>query len=331
MIIRTKGQLLRISAALFVCLGLTLLPSAVASLPGFPDTTIGIIFQDDLLNPVSYNFNEGDQVYVKVTIPDPYNDLDVCVIGPTFEYIWYGGRAPLAYEDPNISEEGYFYVPETGLHSIYIIGYDVAPGGVEFELFVDCDEVLIVVPPLESSGVSYGTLNSYVNNAGTAKLQADENAAFNRGEVTQLVGSILTTREGFINWWTGEITPYTLPGARFCADDPLAIGGQTWLLPGTFDYDFAAWLYSYYYYEHYIDDIPLSEITEVIDVPMQVMTDGGEVIWYAKIQEVALFKPGELVELIGYGLHKLYSYIPAYGFGLVSYFWLLPEGSTLPL
>lgn len=326
--------MLRIAAALFICLGISLVPAVVASLPGFPDTTTGTIYQDDLLNPASYNFNEGDQVFIRVTMSDPYTDLDVGVLGPTSEYVWYGGRAPLAYDDPNVAEEGYFLISDTGLHTIFILGYSVAEGGVEFELFVDCDETLIEVPPMESSGVSWGTLTSYVNNAGTAKLNADENAAFQRGEVTQLAGSILTTREGFINWWTNENTPNTLPGARFCADDPLAVGGQTWLLPGFLPIELVEFYFSFYYYEHYIDGIPLSELGEVIDVPMQVWTDGGEVIWYAKIQEVGLFKPGELVDLIGYGLHELYSYLPNYppsGYGLVSYFWLLPEGSTLPM
>ena len=105
-------------------------------------------------------------------------------------------------------------------------------------------------------------------------------------------------------------------------------------MPGFLPIEIVEFYYSFYYYEHYIDGIPLSELTEVIDVPMQVMTDGGEVIWYAKMQEVGLFKPGELVGLIGYGLHELYSYIPNYppsGVGLISYFWLLPEGSTLPM
>ncbi|MFX1370036.1 MAG: hypothetical protein ACFFAY_15695 [Promethearchaeota archaeon] len=329
--IRINGRLLRISAALLVCLGLALLPAVVASLPGFPDTTTGTILDGDLLNPASYNLNEGDDVYIRVTTSDPYADLDVYVVGPTSEYVWLGARAPLAYDDPNVAEEGYFFISDTGLHTVLILGYGIPEGGVEFELFVDCDETLVEIPPLESSGVSYGTLTSYVNNAGTAKLHADEHAAFQRGEVAQLAGSILITREGFINWWTSEGTPNTLPGARFCVDDAHAIGGQTWLLPGTLPYEVAEWMFSYYYYEHYIDGTPLSELTEVIDVPMQVMTDGGEVIWYAKIQEVALFKPGKLVELIGPGLHQLYSYLPALDFGFYSYFWLLPEGSTLPM
>jgi hypothetical protein len=309
-----------------------MMPAVVASLPGFPDTTTGTIFQGDFLNPVSYNFNEGDHVFIRVTMSDPYTDLDVVVFGPTFDYIWIGGRAPLAYDDPYVAEEGYFFIPETGLHSIFILGYSVPEDGVDFEVFIDCDETLVEVPPLESSRVSYGTLSSFVNNAGTAKLNANENAAFNRGEVTQWAGSILTTREGFINWWTGDLTQYVLPGARFCADDPLAVGGQVWLLPAQyFDYDTAAWLTSVYYYEHYIDGVPLADLTDVIDPPMEVWSSGGEAVYYANMQEVALFKPGELVELIGYGQHELYSYLPAMDFGLISYFWLLPEGSTLPM
>ena len=200
------------------------------------------------------------------------------------------------------------------------------------ELYVDCDESMLVVEPLEPSGIKYGHLNSYLQNSANAKYHASERSAFRRGtEITNWVPSILKTREGFLNFLTTVNTPYTRPAARFCADDVIGIGGLSWLIPAEeMDFETACWMFDYYYYEWYIDGVLVSDWADLTSVPVETITDRGVEIYYAKMQDSVVFKAGELVDQIGYGMHELVSWIPNLGFGFVTYFWLLPEGSMLP-
>ncbi|MHA2026984.1 MAG: hypothetical protein ACW98U_13875 [Candidatus Thorarchaeota archaeon] len=337
MIERKKLKLLKVSVAVAICLGLMLVPVVTASLPGYPDTTMTTLFEGDFALVATYDFTEGHEVYVELTMIDPPHetDLDVYIVDPSWNIIWLGGSGPEFYEDPTIAERGYFAVVTTDTYYIYVDAYYIPDeNGVEIELYVDCDENLLVVEPLESSGFKYGTLNSYVQNSANAKYHASEKSAFRRGtEITNWVPSILKTRDGFLNFLTTANTLNTLPAARFCADDPIGIGGLSWYLPAQYyDFETACLVFDYYYYEWYIDGTLVSDWADMTSVPAEIIIDRGEEVYYAKMQDSIVFKAGELAEEIGYGMHELVSWVPNYpggGAGFVTYFWLLPEGSVL--
>jgi hypothetical protein len=327
-----KSILLRTSLVLGLCVGMILIPAVVASMPGYPTEVYGTIYQDDYVLFATFDFDENYQVYIKLSIVDyvPYTDLDVYVFDSS-EPIWIGGKGAEYYEDPSIAEQGYFITPETGTYYVYIYGYDIpASSGVDVILYVDYGENLIEITPLESNEIKWSTLTSYVNTNGNARYHASENAVFRRGsEYTNTVGSILTTREGFVNWLVAPSTPYELPPMRFCPSDNIGIGGLVWLLPTEgLDQETAEWIFDYYHYEHYIDGIPLTELADVYNTPMDIIRDRGEMVYYVKMQETALFKSGELVDLIGYGPHILTSTIPALGAAFDCCFYILPEGTT---
>jgi hypothetical protein len=329
-----KYVLLRTSLVLGLCVGMILIPAVVASAPGYPTEVTGTVLQDDWILFATFDFEENYQVYMRLSIVDyvPYTDLDIYVIGPS-EPIWIGGKGAEYYEDPSVAEQGYFVIPETGTHYVYIYGYDVpVSSGVDVVLYVDYGENLIDVVPLEPNGIKWGTLNSYVNSNGNAKYHASVNAAFRRGgEYANLVGSILTTREGFVNWLTAPSTPYELPPMRFCPSDNIGIGGLVWMLPAEgLDQEIAEWIFSYYYYKHYIDGIPLTELADIYDPSMDIIMDNGQMVYYVKMQETALFKSGDLANLIGYGRHILTSTIPSLGASFDCCFYILPEGTLMP-
>ncbi|MFW9794163.1 MAG: hypothetical protein ACFFEE_07675, partial [Candidatus Thorarchaeota archaeon] len=86
MIDRKKLRLLKVSVAVTICLGLTLVPIVAASLPGFPDTTLATIYEGDFAFVAAYDLIEGYQVYIEVTMidPPPSTDLDAYVFDSTF-------------------------------------------------------------------------------------------------------------------------------------------------------------------------------------------------------------------------------------------------------
>ena len=84
---------------------------------------------------------------------------------------------------------------------------------------------------------------------------------------------------------------------------------------------------------HYIDGVPLTDFAKVKIGEVQKVIVNGEVVAYRKVMEFAVFKPGELAELIGEGEHYWLIYFEGPGFSipyLNFYFWLMPEGWTGP-
>jgi hypothetical protein len=326
---RAEARLLRVSVVLGLCLGMALLPAAFASVSGYPQCISGTIYQDDFVEFASFEFAGSYQVYFELTyaVYDG-SDLDLLVLDPNYEIVCVLGTG--GYGDSLLAEKGFFLVPETGMYHVFISGYYVAnPDGIEVELCVDYGTDLVEIPPLEPNGIKWGQLVSYVRNSANARYHASANAAFNRaGEVVETAGS-LYTRNGFVNWLHSMY--YQLPLLRFCPDDVIGLGGLAWMLPAEYiDRATAEFLFSYYRYVHYIDGVPLAEFTDVYDPPMDVVTNRGVTLYYVKMQETAIFKAGELLEMLGPGRHTLTSTIPALGASMDSYFWILPEGTTLP-
>jgi hypothetical protein len=327
---KREAHLLSASVVIGLCLGMALLPAAFASVGGYPQCVTGTVYQDDFVEFASFDFESGYQVYFELSYATyDGSDVDLVVLDSGFEVAFILGTG--GYGDTLLAEKGYFLVPKTDTYHVFISGYYVAnPEGIELELCVDYGTDLMEIPPLEPNGIKWGQLVSYVQNSANARYHASVKAAFNRaGEVATTVGSFLYTRNGFVNWLHAMY--YQLPMLRFCLDDVIGLGGLAWMLPAEYiDRETAEFLFSYYRYVHYIDGVPLAEFTDIYDPPMEVVSDRGEIIYYVKMQETAIFKAGELLEMIGPGQHTLTSTIPALGQSMDTYFWILPEGTILP-
>ena len=301
-------------------------------------TTYPLTINDHILDyeyrhVASVDLQEDYEVYFKLTIEDPLPDTDLDMEVYYGEEVVFWLATGYGYiGDPEIIEEGYFWAPYGGSYEIYIYGYWVPyEGGVDFTLYVNSEEELYNCDPLEFHGLSYGALNSYVHSSPMAKQKASDKAPFHAVEGAYDATHINIGPAFNANSWTA----YSLTPMMYCVDDPVVMGGFPWQVP--------AFMYESYDdakadmvadYVNYIDGVPLSELTHVQTGKVQrVYDENGEVIAYQKVLEFAVLKPGELVKLIGPGLHFRQVYLTTPEFSIPwfnFYFYLMPEGWTGP-
>ncbi|MGY5859118.1 MAG: hypothetical protein RTU63_07100 [Candidatus Thorarchaeota archaeon] len=320
---------LLVSAILF--LGMSTM-SAVASTPG----TFPVTFEDNiadweymLVGTIELEFD--DEVSFLLTVEEvlPDTDLDIEVYFGDELVFWLAtGYGYIG--DPEIIEQGYFWVPYSGTYEIWMFGYWVPyEEGVDFTLVVDSAEELYDCPPLEAHGLSVGALTSYVNNNPNA-MGASEKAPFH-----DVDGAYEATHINHVaSFNTNSWTEYTIDPMRYCSDDAIIVGGWVDGAP-------ASWFSSFKEakdymcsidFVHYIDGVPLTELAKVKTGTVQKVFQDGEVVSYRKVLETAIFHPGELAEAIGEGLHRVdMHYVgPDFIYEWVYYFWLMPEGWTGP-
>lgn len=276
------------------------------------------------------------EVYLHLTCenPVPGTDIDVVIMGPTFDLVYFAGRE-YNPQTPEILEEGWFWIPQGGMHYIYTLGYAIyETDGQEVTLTLDASENILDATPVESSGVNYGSLVSYVKDNYNAKLSASKNAAFNDVIYEQFILNPIYSN-AIINVFTTDQSPFALPDAVFCESDPLAIGGVVWLLdPAMFDdFETAQALLESGAYIHYVDGIPISEMTKVVIGRPVENKHAGELVSYSRLLETGVFKAGELAGRIGFGQYLLTTEVVIAGSIIATYsnwFWLLEEGSLGP-
>ena len=327
---KTRALALLVSAILL--LGMSTLYSDALTVTTFPHTFENNIADYEYMLVGTIDLQVDYEVYFKLTVDDPIPetdlDMEVYLDG---EIIFWLATGYGFIGDPEIIEEGYFWVPESGTYEIWLYGYYVPyEEGVDFTLFVDSAEDLYTMPVLEAHGLSTGALTSYVNNNPNA-MGASEKAPYH--DVDAAYMSTHINHE--CAWNTNSWTQYSLNPARFCTDDALIVGGWEWQT--------AVWQHDSFKdakefmnarnFVHYIDGVPLTDFAEVKIGPVQKVVENGEVVSYRKVMEYAVFHPGELAELIGTGQHYWLVYWIGPGFEvpyLNFYFWLMPEGWTGP-
>ena len=327
-----KSRVIALLVSVILLLGMSTVYAFTADATTYPVTIEENIVDYDYVLVTSIDLQFDDEVYFKLTIDDPIpeTDLDIEVYFNGEIVFWlatgYGFMG-----DPEIIEEGYFWVPETGTYEIWMFGYWVPyEEGVDYTLYINTAEELYNMAPLEAHGLSTGALTSYVNNNPNA-MGASEKAPFH--DVDGAYESTHINHMAAFN--TNSWTEYTFNPMTYCSDDAIIVGGWEWHR--------AVWQHDGFKdakefmndrnFAHFIDGVPLADLTKVKIGPVQKVMENGEVVTYRKVMESAVFKPGELVNLIGPGEHyMLYRWIgpgfdvPYFGF----YFWLMPEGWTGP-
>ena len=328
---RSRVFTLLVSAILL--LGMTIVYAPTADATPFPHTITGTI-EDDVWGQYvgTVEFQEDYEIYFLLTIDDivPDTDLDFIVYDDEWNEMFWLGEAYGYRGDPDIVEEGYFWAPYSGEYHIYMDGYWVPyEEGVEFTLFINSAEELYNMAPLEAHGLSTGALTSYMNNHPNA-MGASEKAPFH--DVDGAYEAIHINR--YCSFTTNSWTPYSLHPASFCSDDAHIVGGIIWQLPvRAFESfkDAKDWMVPRNF-EYYIDGIRLPDAyTKTGSV--QKIHENGEVVYYRKVLEYAVFGSGKLAKLIGEGLHKVDVHFVGPGFDNLNmwfYFWLMPEGWTGP-
>lgn len=323
-------------AAVFVSaillLGMSTLYADALTINTFPNTIEGSIEDYEYMLVGSVDLQFDDEVYFKLMIDDPVpeTDLDMEVYFDGEIVFWLAtGYGYIG--DPEIIEEGYFWIPYSGTYEIWMYGYYVPyEEGVDFTLYIDSAEELYNMAPLEPHGLSTGALTSYVNNNPNA-MGASEKAPFH--DVDSNYESTHINFASSLN--TNSWTMYSLNPSRFCCDDALIVGGTEWVQPvWAFDsFSDAKEFMNARNFVYYIDGVPLADLTKVKIGPVQKVFENGEVIGYRKMMGSAVFNPGELSELIGLGLHHMAYHFTGPGFDVPYidfYFWLMPSGWTGP-
>ncbi|MFW9787687.1 MAG: hypothetical protein ACFFE2_11565 [Candidatus Thorarchaeota archaeon] len=327
---RSRVFALLVSAMLL--LGISTVYTVAVDATSYPVTFEEHIGHREYLYVGSIDLQFDDEVHFKLTIdsPIPETDLDMEVYYDG-EIVFYLATGYGYIGDPEIIEEGYFWVPYTGTYDIMMFGYYVPYDmGVDYTLFIDSAEELFNMAPLMSHGLSVGALTSYENNNPQA-IGANEKAAFQ--DVAGAYTSAAVNFQSAFN--TNSWTQYSLDPARFCSEDALIVGGWVWQRP--------VWAHSSFSdakqfmdarnFVYYIDGTPLTDLSNVQTGPVQKVFENGEVVGYRKVFEHAVFGPGELAELIGTGEHSMLVRYIGPGFDIpyiYFYFWLMPEGWTGP-
>ena len=312
--------------------GMLTLNSDASTITTYPCTIVDHIEDYEYKLVASIDLQEDDEVYFLLTIDDPVPETDLDMEVYYGEELCFNLATGYGYiGDPEIIEEGYFHIPYSGTYDIYMAGYYVPYAeGVDFTLYIDSAEELYNMDPLEPHGLSTGALTSYVNNNPNA-MKASEKAPFH--DVDSAYEQALVNFQSSFN--RNSWTIYSLNPARHCSEDALIVGGFEWFRPASLHDSFsdAKEFMNARNFVHFIDGVPLADLTAVKIGPVQKVIEKGEVIGYRKIMEFAVFNPGELVELIGPGLHHMVYHFIGPGFDIPYihyYFWLMPSGWTGP-
>jgi len=326
---------IRVAALLvstIILLGLSTMNSDALTITTFPDTFEDSIGDLEYLYVGAVELQFDDEVYFKLMIdnPNPETDLDMEVYFDGEIVFWLAtGYGYIG--DPEIIEEGYFWIPYSGTYEIWMYGFYVPyEEEVDYTLYVDSAEELYNMAPLEPHGLSVGALTSYVNNNPNA-MGASEKAPFH-----DVDSNYESTHVNYVSSFnTNSWTKYSINPASFCSDDALIVGGDEWVRPvGLFDsFKDAKEFMNARNMFYYIDDVPLADLAKVKIGPVQKIRENGQVVGYRKVWESAVFHPGELAELIGSGLHHMTYRWKGPGFDIPYfdfYFWLMPTGWTGP-
>jgi hypothetical protein len=344
--LKKKMRIVAFLVAMITLLGMSMYHVAAVTPPDNTGTITGTMYDDTWDVEVgTLDIDAGKEVYMRLVVEDAEEglDLDLEVWGPGDELIWLAGRGYYWGDDPDIIEEGFFYVPESLTYTIELDGFWIPdengdPGGsCCFVLYYEVGDNLIDPVAVESSDVTYGELTSYIRTCYVPHMMASDKAAF-RAPYGMESDVVINIYRG--NWHYGW-TLYALPGFVLCADNPIIIGGIDWEGP--------AWLSSHQEakqfmeprgHQYFIEDVEtgqvwaLSELTNTKSGPVRPVYHAGEKIGYSKVQEHGLFHAGELAELIGTGQKLLHCWF-AFDGELVFirwsyYFWLLPAGAMGP-
>ena len=222
-------------------------------------------------------------------------DLDLYVFGPNDELIMMRGTAS-GYEI------GYFIIPYDTTYSIGVHAYYVPYGEeVVFTLHVVTGENIIPEPPLvEPNEGGYGGIRSYAKSHREGILHCDVNSAIS------IARSELLTNDIVFFWLSPS--PWQRPLARFCAEDALIVGQFTIQLNPRYypTMVLAQEAFEVTTVEHFINGVSLETYITVESGPVRSQHgDKGELISFFKRMDAGFFKPGELAELIGLGVHEL--------------------------
>ncbi|MFW9910811.1 MAG: hypothetical protein ACFFEF_19825 [Candidatus Thorarchaeota archaeon] len=347
-----RVKLVTTLVTLVVLLGVSTCGVAAVSPPDEIGTISGTIADLEYLEIGTLDFDAGKEVYMQLVVEDIYPelDLDLELYGPDGELIWLGGWGHDYGDSPDIIEEGFFWIPQSGTHTIYLYGYWVPdeygdPGSCDYTLYYEVGDNLIDPTVVESSGARYGEIKSYISSSPTAKMMASDKAAFG-----SLRNSLLSVPDMydkvFINAyttnWAQSWTPYALPGLVLCADDPLIVGGVDWTLPADWfaNYKEANQYMGHYDIKIFIEDMGTGTVTALSDLTntktgsVKTVHLASESIAYTKILEYGVFMPGELAELIGTGQKLAWCYLTyddeVLGLSYMFSFWVLHEGELGP-
>jgi hypothetical protein len=332
--------------ALVVLLGVSVYGVAAVSPPDEIGTISGTIAHDEYIEIGTLDFDEGKEVYMHLVVEDLYPelDLDLEIYGPNWELVWASGWGYNYGDSPEIIEEGFFWIPQSGTHYIWLYGYWIPDengdpvGSCEYVLNYEVGDNLIDPVPVQSSGAKYGQLMSYIHSSPIAKMMASDKAAF--AAVPEMYEQTVINAVGACQ--AQAWSAYALPGLVTCAEDPHIVGGQEWMLPLDWfsNYQEAKQFMGARDFKTYIEDVETGTITALSDLTdtktgsVMKVNHAGERIGYSKIFEYGLFQPGELAALIGTGQKHLLCYWTIDGEIMFLYFdfyfWLLSEGTMGP-
>ncbi|MHA2358827.1 MAG: hypothetical protein ACXAB5_01015 [Candidatus Thorarchaeota archaeon] len=256
---------------------------------------------------------EGPEVEIKLMWEEPkHDDIDIDfavggVMPPPWEFPWpwIGG----SFRNPEIA---YLSDITDGQEILVVVNGWYVPGdGVDYRLEVTFGSDVIPEPYAESGGQTVGDLTSFHHASRAGNGHSDKQGAnswlFHSNPLRQ---SIM----GFVSFWNFFISKmhYGLyeygawAGPAYYADDPLLVGAMAWSWPmDLYTREEAEAEMETMNVQYKVDNIPLEELGHTTEKRIRPDNEARE--WYYR-WPAAIFKPGELYDLLPYnadGLHAL--------------------------
>jgi hypothetical protein len=238
------------------------------------------------------NLHGGLEVSVELIPKIEDCDLDLYVYDQNFELIMQAATA-------SGHEKGYFIVPEDGTYMIWVHGWFVPdpPGKVAFTIYYEEGEGIIPEPPpIEPTGTTYGNVQSWIKAHRNGINHANYHAAH---------FGIVWTSDLLPTWGLLSVSPWQRPIRRFCAEDALIVGSYAVQTTPDMTLQEARELLESIQVEHFLDGVPLSDLTRIQSGPVRPTRYRGELHSFYIRMDCGTFKPGELAEKIGLGVHEL--------------------------